>query len=102
MVKSPYEINCIRAAAEMTDSMYEKIPQFLATARTELDLAVMVETHYRKRGHPGIIPTRGFNLDTIYGHIMAGKDAAVPSASPGPTGGKGLGPFYSQGPGRGK
>ena len=82
--------------------MYEKIPQFLETARTELELAVMVEDYYRKRGHPGIVPTRGFNVDTIYGHIMAGKDAAMSSASPGPTGGKGLGPFYSQGPGRGE
>jgi Xaa-Pro dipeptidase len=102
MVKSPYEIGCIEAAAQLTDSMYEEIPRFLSEASTELELAVMVEGYYRKRGHPGIVPTRGFNLDTIYGHIMAGKDAAMPSASPGPTGGKGLGPFYSQGPGKGK
>ena len=99
MVKSEYEITRIRAAAEMADGMYEKIPEFLETARTELELSIMVEAYYRKRGHPGIVPTRGFNLDTIYGHIMAGENAAMPSASPGPTGGKGLGPFYSQGAG---
>jgi Xaa-Pro aminopeptidase len=102
MVKSEYEIARIRAAAKMADGMCEKVPEFLATARTELDLSVMVEAYYRKRGHPGIVPTRGFNLDTIYGHIMAGEDAALPSASPGPTGGKGLGPFYSQGGGMGE
>jgi Xaa-Pro dipeptidase len=102
MVKSEYEIDCIRAAAEMADGMYEKVPEFLEMARTELELAIMVEDYYRKRGHPGIVPTRGFNLDTIYGHIMAGENAALPSASPGPTGGKGLGPFYSQGGGMGK
>ncbi len=100
MVKSEYEIARIRAAAEMADGMYEKIPEFLATARTELELSVLVEAYYRRRGHSGIVPTRGFNLDTIYGHIMAGKNAAMASASPGPTGGKGLGPFYSQGAGR--
>lgn len=102
MVKSEYEITRIRAAAEMADGMYEKVPEFLETARTELELSIMVEAYYRKRGHPGIVPTRGFNLDTIYGHIMAGEDAAMPSASPGPTGGKGLGPFYSQGGGMGE
>jgi len=102
MVKSEYEIARIRAAAKMADGMYEKVPGFLATAHTELDLAILVEAYYRKRGHPGIVPTRGLNMDSIYGHIMAGKDAAIPSASPGPTGGKGLGPFYSQGPGWGK
>jgi Xaa-Pro aminopeptidase len=102
MVKSEYELDLIRAAAEMADGMYERVPEFLETARTELELSIMVEAYYRKRGHPGIVPTRGFNLDTIYGHIMAGEDAAVPSASPGPTGGKGLGPFYSQGAGMGE
>ena len=102
MVKSEYEIDRIRAAAEMADGMYEKVPEFLAVARTELELSVMVEAYYRKRGHPGIVPTRGFNLDAIYGHIMSGEDAAMPSASPGPTGGKGLGPFYSQGAGMGE
>lgn len=102
MVKSEYEIARIRAAAEMADGMYEKVPEFLTMARTELELSVMVEAYYRKRGHPGIVPTRGFNLDTIYGHIMSGENAAIPSASPGPTGGKGLGPFYSQGAGMGE
>ena len=102
MVKSEYEIERIRAAAEMADGMYERVPEFLETARTELELSIMVEAYYRKRGHPGIVPTRGFNFDTIYGHIMAGENAALPSASPGPTGGKGLGPFYSQGAGMGE
>jgi Xaa-Pro dipeptidase len=102
MVKSEYEIARIRAAAEMADGMYEKVPEFLAMARTELELSVMVEVYYRKRGHPGIVPTRGFNLDAIYGHIMSGENAAVSSASPGPTGGKGLGPFYPQGAGMGE
>jgi Xaa-Pro dipeptidase len=102
MVKSEYEMTRIRAAAEMADGMYEKVPEFLEMARTELELSIMVEAYYRKRGHPGIVPTRGFNLDAIYGHIMSGEDAAMPSASPGPTGGKGLGPFYSQGAGTGE
>ena len=102
MVKSEYEISLIRGAAEMADGMYEKVPEFLANARTELELSIMVEAYYRKREHPGIVPTRGFNLETIYGHIMSGEDAALPSASPGPTGGRGLGPFYSQGAGKGE
>lgn len=102
MVKSEYEMTRIRAAAEMVDGMHEKVPEFLEMARTELELSIMVEAYYRKRGHPGIVPTRGFNLEAIYGHIMSGEDAAMPSASPGPTGGKGLGPFYSQGAGTGE
>jgi len=102
MIKSEYEIQRISEASGMADGMYEKMPEFLSVAETELELAIMVENYYRKRGHPGIVPTHVFNLDAIYGHIMAGKNAAVPSSSIGPTGGKGLGPFYPQGAGMNK
>lgn len=96
MVKSAYEISCITRAAEMADRMYEKVPGYLAGATTETDLAVRIEAFYRTMGHPGLVRTRSFNMECIYGQIMSGKNAAMPSTSAGPTGGKGLGPFYSQ------
>jgi Xaa-Pro dipeptidase len=42
---------------------------------------------------------RMFGNDLFYGHIMAGANAAVPSYFASPTGGKGLSPAISQGPG---
>ena len=101
MIKSAYEISCITKAAEMADSMYEKIPEFLEEAEREIDLAARVEAFYRSMGHPGIVRTRGFNMECLYGQIMSGKSGAVPSNSPGPTGGEGLGPFCSQSAGKG-
>ena len=99
MIKSAYEISCITKAASMAIShnTYEKIPGFLKEAETELDLTYRVEAFYRSQGHSGIIPARGFNNEAIYGQIASGKGAATPSNSGGPTGGKGLGPFFSQG-----
>lgn len=97
MIKSDYEISCITKAAKMADKLLKKIPSFLKETETETDLALRAEAYYRSKGHPGLIPTRGFNLESFYGHIMSGKSAAVPSHSPGPTGGMGLGPFFSQG-----
>ncbi|MCF8120511.1 MAG: aminopeptidase P family protein, partial [Deltaproteobacteria bacterium] len=44
----------------------------------------------------------GFNQLPLYGHIMAGRNAALPSNSAGPTGGRGLGPFLSQSAGTDK
>jgi len=96
MIKSPYEISCIKGGAEMADRMYKKIPGFLSEATTETDLALRIEAFYRGMGHPGLIRTRSFNMECIYGQVMSGKNGAVPSNSAGPTGGKGLGPFYSQ------
>ena len=102
MVKSDYEISCITKAAEMADRMYEKVPGFLAESETETDLALRLEAFYRGKGHPGLVRTRTFNMECLYGHVMAGKSGAVASNSPGPTGGKGLGPFYSQSAGNDK
>ena len=97
MIKSEYEISCVTRAALMADNTYEKITGFLKEAETEIDLTYRVEAFYRSQGHPGIIPTRGFNNEALYGQIMSGKRTATPSNSAGPTGGKGLGPFFSQG-----
>ncbi len=96
MIKSDYEISCITRAAEMADRMYEEVPGFLSEAMTETDLALRIEAFYRSMGHPGLVRTRGFNMECIYGQVMSGKNGAVPSNSAGPTGGRGLGPFYSQ------
>jgi Xaa-Pro dipeptidase len=102
MVKSDYEVSCITKAAAMADRMYEKVPAFLAESKTETDLALRLEAFYRGKGHPGLVRTRTFNMECLYGHVMAGKSGAVASNSPGPTGGKGLGPFYSQSAGKDK
>jgi Xaa-Pro dipeptidase len=102
MVKSSYEISCIRKAAQIADQMYDQVPEFLEESKTEIDLALRAEAFYRRHGHAGLNRMRGFNMESVYGHIMAGANAAVPSASPGPTGGCGPGPYLSQGAGQGK
>jgi len=97
MIKSPYEISRISAAARMADAMYENVPQFLQESERDIDLTGRIEAWYRSQGHSGIIPTRGFNHEPLYGQIMAGKGAALPSSTAGPLGGKGLGPFFAHG-----
>ncbi len=99
MVKSDHEIALITRAAAMADELFGRIPAFLGEAASESDLAVRAEGFYRRRGHPGLVRTRGFNLECVYGHILAGAAGAVPSDAPGPTGGRGYGPFFSQGGG---
>jgi Xaa-Pro dipeptidase len=102
MVKSRREISLIRKAAEIADVLFQKVPDFLKESVTEIDLALRAEAFYRSHGHPGVSPMRAFNVHNVYGHIMAGAGAAMPSASPGPTGGTGAGPFLSHGAGHGR
>jgi Xaa-Pro dipeptidase len=102
MVKSQREISLVKKAAEIADELFRMVPKLLKESETETDLALRAEAFYRSRGHPGISPMRAFNVHNVYGHILAGAGAAMPSASPGPTGGLGAGPFLSHGAGHGK
>ncbi|MBN1105779.1 MAG: aminopeptidase P family protein [Deltaproteobacteria bacterium] len=102
MVKTDFELSLMKRAAALADELLGVIPDLLKASETETDLALRAEDFYRRRGHPGLTRVRSFNIESIYGHILAGHSGAVPSASPGPTGGYGPGPFFSQGPGRGK
>jgi Xaa-Pro dipeptidase len=102
MVKSRREIALIRRAAQIADLLFRKAPEFLKESETEIDLALKAEAFYRGHGHPGFSSMRTFNIRNVYGHIMAGAASSMPSASPGPTGGTGAGPFFSQGAGKEK
>lgn len=101
MIKSPYEIDCITRAAAMADNLLAQVPLIIRNAPTESALALELEACYRRMGHPGILRTRAFNSECFYGHVLAGKSSTAPSNAPGPTGGEGPGPFYSQGAGHG-
>ncbi|MBN2126305.1 MAG: aminopeptidase P family protein, partial [Deltaproteobacteria bacterium] len=96
-VKDPLEQSLIRGAARMGDRLLEEIPRLLEESETETDLAARAEFFYRRLGHPGVTRVRGFNIQATTGHIAAGASSALPSASPGPTGGGGYGPYLSQG-----
>jgi Xaa-Pro aminopeptidase len=99
MRKSPYELDIFRRGAALADRLLEKIPEFIRESETDTDLVLRAEAFYRSQGHPGLSRVRGFNMETLYGHLIAGPSGARPSTTPGPTAGTGPGPFLSQGAG---
>jgi len=99
MIKSAFELSRIHAAAGIADELYRRVPDYIRISGTETDLAIRAEGFYRSQGHSGLSRTRAFNMESIYGHIMAGPGGAAPSGTVGPTGGVGLGPWFSQGAG---
>ncbi len=98
MIKSPYEVACIRRAARIQDYMARKLREILRPGMTELELAAEVEAEARRHGHQGIIRTRRFNLDCFYGHLLSGESGAVSSFLDAPTGGTGLSAAFGNGP----
>jgi Xaa-Pro dipeptidase len=95
-VKSSYEIDKIKKAAQLADEVFNSVPVYLKTGMTEVDFAGKIEAEARSRGHQGIIRMRMWGGELFYGHIMAGSSAAVPSFLASPTGGTGLSPAIAQ------
>jgi Xaa-Pro aminopeptidase len=98
-IKSPYEIDMMRRAAERSDQVAACVPALLREGMTELELARKVEAEARKLGHQGTVRMRYWGGEVFYGHLMAGPSGAVPSFPRSPTGGSGASPAVAQGPG---
>jgi Xaa-Pro aminopeptidase len=98
-VKSEYEIDLVRRAAENLDAAIAGVADNLREGMREIDLAAEVEKSLRLSGHPGSVAFRRFNHSLPMGHLMAGVSAAYPSYVSSPTGGKGMSLFLPQGPG---
>jgi len=97
--KTDYEIVQIRRAGEIAHAMYEKAKSILAPGMTEIEAQGLLEAEARRLGHPGIIRMRSFNQEMFYGHLISGPEAIPPSTLDAPTGGVGLTPAFSHGPG---
>lgn len=99
MIKSPWEIEMMRKAADLSRVVADAVPTWLKEGMSELDLSVELERIARKAGHLGLIRLRAFNMDMYFGHVLSGPEAAIPSYADAPTGGEGLSAAFGQGPG---
>ncbi|MBJ6361535.1 M24 family metallopeptidase [Paenibacillus sp. GCM10012307] len=96
MVKSPYELGRISAAAEVVDGALTAALPYLREGMTELEWMARLEHELRVRGHIGLMRMRGYNQEVITGMVGSGAAAAESSYFDGPAGGRGLGPSAPQ------
>ncbi|MDD4238418.1 MAG: Xaa-Pro peptidase family protein [Desulfotomaculaceae bacterium] len=97
MIKTPSEIEYLKAAANLTAEMFSEIPNFIKEGMSEIELSGKIELFLRVRGnqYPRI---RGFNQELSI-HILSGWNSAYPGYFDGPTGGTGLNPSSPLGSG---
>ncbi|MGW8192799.1 MAG: M24 family metallopeptidase [Desulforhopalus sp.] len=98
-VKSPFEIEKVRAAAHFSDEVAARVPKILEEGKKEVALAGELEGYARSLGHQGIVRMRLWNSELFYGHLMSGDAAAVASYLASPTGGSGVSAVVGQGAG---
>ncbi|REE85383.1 Xaa-Pro aminopeptidase [Paenibacillus taihuensis] len=96
MVKSPWEVSRIEAAAQVVAEALVEATSIIREGITELELMARIEYEIRMRGHIGLMRTRTYNMEITTGMVGAGEAVAVPSAFDGPAGGLGLGPSFPQ------
>ncbi|MBL0714857.1 MAG: aminopeptidase P family N-terminal domain-containing protein, partial [Desulfosarcina sp.] len=86
-VKSDYELNLMRQAAERADAVAGTVRDIIREGMTEVELAGRIEAEARRRGHQGIVRMRMWGGELFYGPLLAGPTATVPSFLASPTGG---------------
>lgn len=96
MIKSHYEINLMKEAADQVDRVYRRAQEFIREGMTDLEVAAELEFTARKDGHQGLVRMRGFNSELFYAQIVSGADSAVPAYVDTPLGGMGLNPSFGQ------
>ena len=96
-VKSPWEVERIRAAAAVTLGVCELVPGILREGLTEAEFAGRVEAEARRLGHEGIIRMRAFNQEMFYGQLLTGSSGWASSYLDTPLAGTGLSASVAQG-----
>ncbi|CAM3967031.1 Xaa-Pro peptidase family protein [Cohnella lubricantis] len=95
-VKSPFEAQRIRVAAQAAARALDDGLSELKEGMTELELLAVIEYAIRRQGHIGLMRMRGYNQEIMTGMVAAGEAAAEPSYFDGPAGGLGLTPAAPQ------
>lgn len=89
-VKSPYELEQLRSAAQKVRDIIVSLPELLRVGMSELELSAKIEYTLRMQGATGLFRMRGYNQELTLGMVASGSAAATPTYFDGPAGGLGI------------
>jgi Xaa-Pro aminopeptidase len=95
-VKSPFELQQIKASGDALASIFTQVPDFLKEGMRELDLAAEFEYRLRKAGNEGYVRMRAYNQE-LFGGLALSAGAASYGFFDGAVTGKGLSNASPQG-----
>lgn len=79
MIKTPLEIEKLRANAQKHISVYQQIPSLYRQGMTDRALQIEIERAMRRAGSVGIFRTFGNAMEIFMGSLIAGDNAAAAS-----------------------
>ena len=96
-IKTPFEIDLMRAAAEIGLKVYLEAREILEEGMTEIQFAGLLEAAAKRYGHEGLLRVRSLNYEAYSWHVLSGSSGGIVSQSDSPMGGLGLSPAFPVG-----
>jgi len=99
-IKSPFEIDLVRAAGKIGKRVYQEARKILKKGMTEIEFGGRLEAVAKKYGHEGLLRLRSLNYEAYTWHVLSGPTGGIVSHSDSPMGGLGLSPAFPVGASR--
>ncbi len=96
-IKSPFEIELMRAGAEIGRKVYQEAREILKEGMTEIEFGGLLEAAAKRHGHEGLLRVRSLNYEAYSWHVLSGLSGGIVSQSDSPMGGLGLSPAFPVG-----
>jgi len=96
-IKSPFEIDLMRAAGEIGRKVYQEGRKILEEGMTEIQFGGLLEAAAKRYGHEGLLRVRSLNYEAYTWHVLSGPTGGIVSQSDSPMGGLGLSPAFPVG-----
>ena len=96
-VKSAFEIELMRAGAEIGRKVYKEAKEILKEGMTEIAFGGLLEAVAKKHSHEGLLRVRSLNYEAYSWHVLSGPSGGIVSQSDSPMGGLGLSPAFPVG-----
>jgi Xaa-Pro aminopeptidase len=89
MIKSPWELEQMGHAAELSRKTFEYIKNTIRPGLTEIEFAGLYETFARKHGHGGQLRVRDYLTEGFNWHILSGTSGGMVGLIDSPASGEG-------------
>jgi len=96
-IKSPFEIDLMRAAGKIGKKVYQEARKILRRGMTEIEFGGLLEAVAKRHGHEGLLRVRSLNYEAYTWHVLSGPTGGIVSQSDSPMGGLGLSPAFPVG-----
>jgi len=96
-MKTPFELEMMRKAGQISRQVFEEARGFIREGRTEIELGGMLDTTAKRLGHEGLARVRSMNYEAYTWHVLSGLTGGIVSQSDSPMGGLGVSPAFPVG-----